>query len=188
MALTSNPLVNPGAYNVISVAGVVSPGLVRVSGGERVYDLDIKEAPGSQGSTITYRGWKASDGITLYFFFWEREQIDVFFATFLPLFQIDANKSAPKPVDVFHPVLNANQINSVLTKKIGQLTPEDKLGWSLTIEVVEYRLAPKKNATSTPKSSNGTAPGTGKAAGKPTALDEQDRQIAALMEQARRPI
>ena len=188
MALTSNPLVNPGAFDRISVAGVVNPGLVRVSGGERVYDWDVKEAPGSQGSTITYRGWKISDGISLYFFFWNREQIDSFFSQFLPLFQLDANKTAPKPVDVFHPVLNANGITSVVAKKIGQLTPEDKLGWSLTVEVLEYRPAPKKNATSTPKSSNGTAPGTGKEAGKPTAMDEQDKQIAALMEQARRPI
>jgi hypothetical protein len=186
MALTANPLVNPRAFDTLTVAGVVSPGLVRVTGGERVYDLDIKKSPGSQGTTITYRGWQVSDSISLYFFFWEREQIDAFFASFLPLFQIDANKTAAKAVDVFHPALNANNINSILTKKIGQLTPEDKSAWSLTIEVVEYKPAPKKNATSTPTSSSGTDPAN--AAAKPTALDEQDKQIAALFEQAKRPV
>jgi hypothetical protein len=185
-ALTSNPLLNPEAFDVIVVAGVVNPGIVRVSGAERVFDWDVKDAPGSQGSTITYRGWKPTDSITLRFEFWEREQINEFYNEFVPLFYYDAAKTAPKPVDVFHPTLNANQVNSVVTKKIGPLTPEDKQLWSVTIEVLEYRPAPKKNATSTPKGSAGTDPA--KAAAKPTVEDEQDRQIAALLEQAKKPV
>lgn len=184
--LTSNPLVNPEAFDVIVVAGVVNPGIVKVTGAERVFDWDVKDAPGSQGSTITYRGWKPTESIQLRFELWTQAQITEFFTTFVPLFYYDASKSAPKPVDVFHPILNANQINSVVTKKIGPLVLEDKQLYSCTIEVLEYRPAPKKNATTTPKSSTGTDPS--KAAAKPTVEDEQDRQITALMEQAKKPV
>jgi hypothetical protein len=184
-ALTSNPLQDPAAFDVIVVAGVVNPGLVRVTGADRVFDWDVKDAPGSQGSTITYRGWKPTDSIQLRFEFWEQEQINDFYTNFVPLFYYDANKTAPKPVDVFHPILNANQINSVVTKKIGPLVLEDKQLYSCTIEVLEYRPAPKKNATTTPKASAATDPE--KAAAKSPIEDALDRRIEQLRRQGEIP-
>lgn len=186
MVLGANPLINPSAFDQLIAAGTGHAGIARLmSGGNRPYKWDIKDPAGSEGSTSTYRGWKVSDGITFRFEFWQASQIDDFFANYLPLLQYDASKQNPKPVDVYHPVLAANGIFSITTDDIGPLTDVGNQLWTVTIKFNEFRPNKKKNATTTPKDSKTAGKN---AAQKPTVEDEQDRQIAALLEQWKKPL
>lgn len=192
--LTANPLLNPAAYDQIVIAGVAWPrvvgldqGLVKVSGAARVYSWDVKDSPGTQGSTLTYRGFKPTDSISIRFEFWLPQHITDFYTNVLPLLEYDAGKSSPKPVTVVHPVLQAQGITALVIKQIGQLTEEDKQLWSLTVEAIEYRPAGKGNATTTPKAAQGTAPGAPTAA-NPSVLDEQDLMIQQLLAEAKKPL
>lgn len=184
-ALTANPLINPEAFDKITMAGEVNPGLFRLQGAERIYDWDVKDGPGSQGSVVTYRGWKPTDDLVFRFEAWTAAQIDAL-ASYVDRFRYDATKVSPKPVDVYHPILAANEIYSVIIKSIGPLTLEDKQLYSITIKAAEYRPPAKKNATTTPKASAGA---TGdKAAAKPSVKDAQDVEIERLMALARQPL
>lgn len=187
-ALYANPLEDPGAWDFIIVAGAVSPGLFKLTGGgSRSYLWDVKAAAGAQGSTETYRGWKVSDGIKGTFTFWLQRQIDEFFATFLPLLEYDATKANPKPVDVQYPPLMANDVFSMVTEEIGPLHDAGNQLWTVEVGWIEYRPAKKKNVTTTPNTTQTTAPGAANAQ-KPTVLDAQDRAIQQLTIEAQKPV
>lgn len=188
--LTSNPLLTPGDYDVISVAGVSSPGVVEVTGAERPYKWDTKEAAGAQGATITYRGWDLAKP-KLKFRFWRADQISEFYQSFVPLLQYDASKTSPKPVDCYHPALVASNIKSVVVTNLGQLTHEGAQLYSVTVDLLEYRPAPKVNATSTPKSAapNNTNKSSGATGPQHSpAEDALDKAIADARAQAARPL
>jgi hypothetical protein len=150
LVLSASPLDSPGIYDKLVVSGRVSPGVFQLQGGERSYNWDKKKAAGAQGATSTYLGWNPTDGIKGKFLVWTNPDIFELTDEFLPLFQYDASKQSPKPVQVYHPVLALNQITAVTIDSIGPLTPEGKGLWSVTVEMSEFRPAPKKNAVATP--------------------------------------
>lgn len=180
--LTVSPLENPAEYDRIVIAGVTS-GLVEVTGAERSFDWDAKKSAGSQGTTITYRGWDLATP-KLKFKFWTAAQIDAFYQSIVPAIYYDADKSEPQPYDVYHPALFANQIFWLVTKKIGDLIDEGAQLWTVTVETTEYRKATAKNATATPTTANTAQNGAGT---KPSVLDDQDREIQKLYEEFKKP-
>lgn len=175
-ALTYNPLIYPDAYNTLTIAGVATPGVVEITGADRAYNWDTKQTAGAQGSTSTYRGWKVSEGIKAKFRFWTPDQIAAFEQTVRPVITIDATKTAPKPLDVSHPILTVNDIFSVFVTSIGQYIHEGGQLYSLTVDLSEYRLPKKTNVTTTPTNSKPNAPGAGTK--PPPMQSEIDRQIA----------
>lgn len=184
--LFANPLTSPEQYDFLNVAGVISPGVFVLDGGGRPYKWDVKDAAGTQGATETYRGLRPSESIKGKFLFWQASQIDEFYNNFVGLLHYDATKKDPKPVDVLHPALAANGITSLITIDVGPLTHEDgKQLWSVTVEFKEYRPAKKKNVTKTPVNTVPFGPPSNLAGGgKPTAQDEQDREIERLLARA----
>lgn len=177
--LPVSPLVDPSNYDKITIAGIDTGSLgfiVEVTGAERPYNWDVKRAAGSQGDTITYRGWSLAKP-KLKFKFWTDAGIQAFYDQVTPVIAYDADKQAPKPFDIYHPKLFANLIFWLVTEKIGDLVDEGAQLWSVTVETLEYRQAKSKNATSTPEQSNSNQNGS---ATKPTVLDDQDREILAL--------
>lgn len=184
-AFFANPLVLPEQYDFLNVAGVLSPGVFKLEGGTRPYKWDIKDAAGTQGATETYRGLRPSENIKGKFLFLTAAQIDEFFNVFVQLLHYDATKTAPKPINVLHPVLAANGITDLIVQEVGPLTHEDDHQlWSVTVEFAEYLPAQKKNATTTPTNTKTTT----NTKGKPTVQDVQDKEIERLLEQANTPI
>lgn len=187
MPLSANPLESPSEWDKLNVAGVDNPGIFRLDGGGgRTYKWEVKDPAGGQGGFVTYRGWKLSENIKAKFLLWEAAQIAEFYNTYLPLLQYDSTKQAPKPVTVFHPALLANGITSVVVNEIGPMLDESqgKQLWSVTIDLTEYGPPPKKNATTTPDGAKASDAG----GNKPSAQDEQDEEIRALLEEANKPL
>ncbi len=184
----ANPLgagADPGAFDFCTVSGVRSMGILKWSGSGRKYKWDRKDGAGSQGATLTYRGWDISEGIKFQFLMWTREQIEFCYNTFIPLLEYDATKKNPKPINIQHPVLMANNIFSVVTYEIGELVSAGQQLWSVDITFSEYRPPAKKNATSTPNGSATPKPLSG--GSKPTAQDAQDAEIQRLLTEFQKP-
>jgi len=185
--LTVSPLGDPSNYDIITIAGITTTteanGKVEVTNAERKFEWDQKKSAGSQGQTITYRGWGLAKP-KIKFSFWRDEQIRAFYEQIQSAIYYDAEKEAPKPWDVYHPKTFASQIYWLVTESIGDLIDEGGQLWTITVETLEYRQAKAKNATSTPQQSNSNQNGK---ATKPTIEDEQDRQIRALSAEFRRP-
>lgn len=182
MTLLANPLVNAAAFNHVECANIKSPGIFKLSGGGRRYKWDIKDCAAAQGQTETYQGWKVTEDIRGRFEFWLPEQIDEFYARFLPVLKYDALKQNPiEAIQIFHPALFANDISSVITLHVGPLVHDGLQLWVVEVEWAEYRPAPKNNATSTPTTTKANGDPTKV---KPTAQSEQDRQIVELLRTA----
>lgn len=174
---TVDPIVDPGAFDVLVAAGQASPGVFKLMGpGGRVYKWDVRDAPGIQGAFITYRGWRPTDGIKGRFEFWEPGQVQDFYDNFLPLFAIDNRKYRVNPVEVYHPALAANDINAMVCKKIGELKGDAKQLWWIELEWIEYRKA-KIIKSTTPEGATGKN-------GPPKAKTVQERMCTSLTNQA----
>ena len=184
--LTVTPLEDPDSYNRMVLGDITTPGICElIGGGDRPYKWDQKEAAGAQGVTTTYRGWRPSDGIRFKFKLWTVELMLAWYRDVMPVIAIDAEKQEPKPYSVYYPTLFANDIFWLVTDKIGPLTDEGKQLWTVTVDFKEYRQAKPKNVTTTPTSATSTA---GNPANKPTVQDAQDREIAGLLEEFKRPL
>ena len=186
--LTVSPLENPDEYNRITLAGfttsVEQNGVIEVTGSERLFSWDQKKSAGSQGQTITYRGWGLAKP-KLKFKFWTVQQILNFWTQLVPLMYYDAEKTAPKPYDAYHPKLLASEIIWLVTEKIGELEDIGNQLWSVTVETLEYRQAKAKNSTTTPEQANQN---NGAGGTKPTVKDDQDREIEELRHLYNQPL
>ncbi len=188
MSLLANPLRNPELLDIAVISGRMAPGLFRlVDGGSRAYKWDVKDSAGAQGSTETYRGFKPSDGINGRFEFWTAEQIDEFYQVIIPLLKYDGTKKDPLPIALHHPVLYANDITQVVVEDIGPLKDLGAQLWSVTVKFLEYRPAKKANVTSTPAKLGREFHPDPNANTTPTAADAQDRELEALLAEARKP-
>lgn len=190
---TFDPLVDPGLADVMVAAGTQNPGVcLLMSGGDREYNWDIKQAPGTQGYTMTYRGWKAGDEIVMRFVFFEHpqgpgyvptypaSQVQSFYDDWVPLFALDARKIRPKPVAVNHPILAANDIFNVVCKKIGRMQTDGKMLWWVDMTFLEFR-PPKLIPTATPSGATARL-------GVPTPQTKIQVEIAKEAELAGRPL
>jgi hypothetical protein len=188
-----DPLADPGVADVMVAAGMQSPGVcLLMSGGDREYNWDIKQAPGTQGYTMTYRGWKAGDPIVMRFVFFEHpkgpgytvtfpsSQVESFYNDWVPIFAIDARKLRPNPIAINHPILASNDINNVVCKKIGALQHDGKMLWWVDMTFLEFR-PPRLIPAATPK-------GATDRLGVPTPQTKIQREIAAELELSKRPL
>jgi hypothetical protein len=194
-SLFANPLRSPELINTIVIASVSFGPFGDVRGKfelldpeGRPYKWDLKDAPGTQGATITFRGSRPSK-FKLKFTFGVGEPsdqaaaMDLFDTTIAPLFFLDATKKQPKPLDVLQLLLAAVDIFALVPENIGGYEHEGGGLYSYSIPCLEYAPAKKKNATSTPTSTVTTAKKTSSA----TFQDQQDREISSLLAKAAQP-
>lgn len=193
--LFANPIRSPELINTIVIASVSFGPFGDVKGKfelldpeGRPYKWDLKDAPGTQGATITFRGSRPSK-FKLKFTFGVGEPadqaaaMDQFDTTIAPLFFLDATKKQPKPLDVLQLLLAAVDIFALVPENLGGYEHEGAGLYSYTIPCLEYAPAKKKNATSTPTSTVTTS----KKASSATFQDQQDREIAGLLAKANQP-
>lgn len=178
--MSANPFRVPEAFDVVALGGEYLPGLARVAKVKRTFKWDKKEGPGTQGDSLTYRGSRLVDfviDLTL----WEEEQIDEWDVK-RPALEPDPRKI--KALDIVHPVLERQKVRSVVVAEITELDHKGGGEWNVQIGVNEYKPPPKANASGTPNGSGSSKKG-GDA--PPTALSEQEKEIARLLEEAKKP-
>ncbi len=161
------PVDTPDLWDSIILAGIKSPGIAEVTGGDREFGWEAKKSQGSDGATTTQGGAGLAKPKVKFLLWKEPGKVDHFEAwnmVFLPLLHssqkaVAAKKTTttqvvahagkpPHALDIYHPDLAANGIRSVVVDNIGQLVDEGKGLSSCAVSFLEFR--PPKPAGGTP--------------------------------------
>jgi hypothetical protein len=169
-----------------------SPGLLTLSGHDRVKNWDIQSAKGTTGASTKLNGdpigrFKArfylahdnfnSTGIND-FELWEDFQRKL---------EGLVNGPTPSAVPVYHPDLARNKFTEVTVASIGGMLHDGKGGATVEVEFIEYKPPkpkPAAGAKAKPGASGGG--GTGKPA-KPDPNAAAKAELAALVAEAKKP-
>lgn len=185
-----NPIEHSQDADFLTLQGVRSPGVIAsMSGHDREYKWDVKEGKGTAGATTTFTNIPPVK-FSVKFSLWTPTHFTEL-ERFLAVCFFDPTKDPSLNArSIFHPWLAPLSIASVVTTKIGGIVHEGKGLYSVTVEFLEYKPAPKVNATATPGATkfttgkndpNGTGtPGNG----VDPAILRLQRQAAALAKQA----
>lgn len=200
MAFFANPITLPIVWDYLIVSGQVAPGLCKISDAPRANKWDVKDGPGTQGATTTYRGNQVAEFTAKLLLGWSSPSRDGTqdldnLAAFLNLLDFDPTKNANEAaLDISHPALDVPNppIRAAALKEIGTLTSAGPGGlWTIDLKFIEYRPPKAKNATSTPQGST-PASVSGALAGnlanwrpsQPSVQDKNDILIGQLRQRA----
>lgn len=181
-----DPITNAQAWHTIRVGQSTSPGLAIVGEVKRKHEWDVKKGKGTYGATTTFVGRPPATA-SVKFQLWLPSHFTAW-AAFRALLKYDPTKKAVQAVDVFYPAWADVDFKSVVTESIGSIVHEGKGLYSCTVDFLEYFPAPKRSAVSTPTRSASTSGGETTPGVQPDPVaDAQQKQIAALLQQAAQP-
>ncbi len=153
------PYDNPELFESIVLAGVRSPGSVKLSGHDREVDWDIKTGSGTSGATTTLKAEKLVEFTATFYLVQDIAQgVDdiELWPDFQDLIESSTNGKTPKALDIYHPDLAANRIKSVVKKSIGGVVHDGKGGQTIAVKFLEYR--PPKPKGGSPSGSKSKPP------------------------------
>ena len=172
-----NPIESPEAYEVVTIAGIDSPGLAQVQSINRSYQWDVKVGKGAFGSTTTFTGRVPAE-FSVLFTLWRSAHFAQW-SRFVKRLKYDPTKirynietrwvSGVDAVGIYHPSLAQLDIKSVVVKKINGISHKGKGVYETSIEFLEWFPPPKISVVATPASSTPVT-------GLPVDADVQRRQ------------
>lgn len=179
----SNPFDAPQVWDVLVIAGKLTPGLAKLQEVVRKHEWDVKKGKGAKGATETLTQLPPAE-ITFEFFVWSKDQCGLWDAI-LPLFKYDPTRKTVSAVDVYHPSLADVDVTSVVTVDIGGWTHEGGGLYRRLVKLLEYYPAANADATGTANGSTGTDPNDPNNANNnpdttPDAADAQEKAIDDL--------
>ena len=147
-----NPITNEELFNVLTVGGVNSPGVVTISDNKFVVDWDVKEAKGQTGATTTMNAVKLKR-FTATFYLCDQEEFDAW-PDFDRLLRSTVIPS-PKAISVYHPDVARQGIDSAVLEEIGGVVHDKRGGQTYAVKMIEYR--PPRKSGGSPKGSSSKA-------------------------------
>ena len=146
----TNPIDNEELFDVISLGGIASPGILRsISGHDIEAKWDSKEASGQKGATTTLKGFPPRT-ITCTFYLADVEDFNAW-PVFQAIIESTVNGPSPKAIEIYHPDLASQHITSVCQGKISGPQHDGKGGQTRVVTFQEY--FPPKKAGGTPSGS-----------------------------------
>jgi len=147
-----HPVWHEDLWDKIILAGVPSPGVVKLSGHKRITGWDIKEAAGQDGATSARKGDPLGSFTATFSLCFDPtlgEEQDDFerWPAFQALIESSVSGATPVALDVYHPDLERNHFVSVVKKSIGEMVLDGKGGATIAVEFTEYSPPKKKAAT-----------------------------------------
>lgn len=180
-----DPIGNPQGWDVVTIGGVDSPGLCKLSGFKRDFGWQIKKGKGSKGSTVTLNEYPPVEG-TLTFRLWTRSHFEEW-ALFRDNFKYDPTKKPISAIDIYHPALADIGVSSVVCKSISALEHQGEGLYQLTVELIEYNPPPKASAVGQPSGAASTSTNKGPGTPPDPIAEAQKKEIADLLKQAGTP-
>ncbi len=160
--MSPNPITDDELYQSVVLGGVRSPGKVTLSGHDRVVKWDVKDGNGQSGASTTLKNIPLIE-FTATFYLADQEDFDAW-----PAFHdvIDSTVNGPKPkaLDIYHPDLVVQNINSVTKGSVGGVVHDGKGGQTIAVKFQEYKPPKPKGG-----SPNGSGTKKPKAAPDPNA-------------------
>jgi hypothetical protein len=165
-----NPVDHPEAYETITLAGVVSPGVCTIAGLNYEMGWDVQDADGENGASLARKGRKLSKFTVRFHLVRDlSEDIDQFaewYEEFLPLLKSCFVGKEPVGLVITHPEAQALEVDSVVVERIGQIDrdPEDYGSGTVDVSLIQYAPA-KKVSTKGPSNSKNNGKGGAEAGG-----------------------
>jgi hypothetical protein len=171
------------ARDYVVLAGLSSPGFVRLTGHDRASEWDVKQAKGQTGASTVYNG-KSVGEFQASFYLVDDDDVAEW-----EVFQrlLDATTAGPSPfaLTIYHPDLARNRLTEVTAKSVGGLTYDGRGGALVQVVFLEYLPPkPKPSASATPRKAPPSA-GSGSARPDPNAAAK--RELASLLAKAGAP-
>ena len=181
-----------GSFDRIVIANTTCPGYFKfTTTPKRGYGWDKKKGKGTQGETLTFVQFPASEGKGK-FYLWLPRHWDEW-EDFRPLLKYDPTKDNPQPYEMFHPACADIDLHSVVTEYLGSIEHEGKGLFSVEWAFNEYFPASTESVVSTPTTSSdggGTGPeggigtGLGGSANPNDAQSSLDKENSDLLKKA----
>lgn len=131
-----NPIEDEDLYDVITLGGVRSPGIVKISGHKRKVDWDIKQAKGQKRATTELKAIPLVE-FTCEFALTDADDWEKWPA-FLELINSTVAGPKPKALDIYHPDLAEQDIKSVVKAETQGTKHDGKGGQSKVVVFQEY--------------------------------------------------
>lgn len=163
-----NPIEFEDLYTSIVLGGYTSPGQCKLSGHDRKINWDVKAGSGQSGASTTLKDIPLIE-FTVTLFLADKDDFDAW-PFFRDLLLSTVNGPKPKALDVYHPDLATNEINSVVLSSIGGVVHDGKGGQTITVKLQEYK----------PPKPKGGSPTGSKAAAKADPNAAANAELAAL--------
>lgn len=192
VSFAANPIAQPAQWDAVQIGTLTSPGYCELAGFARNYEWDVKAGKGTNGATITYTQNPPAEG-SITFFLWDDGTLGTGhnhfseWSLFVPHLKYDPTKKTVQAIQIYHPVLAANDITAVVCKSIGPMVVDKgSLMASVQVEFIEYWPPPKTSAVGTASSSSaphkiGKADsGTPNSGDQPAAQDADQQEIGDL--------
>ncbi len=146
-----DPITSAESWDSVLVAGIISPGVCKVTGFKRAFGWEIKKGKGAKGSTVTLNEYPPAEG-SITFTLWTQEHFEQW-REFRDIWNYDPTKKPVNAVDIYYPSLADVGIDRVVCKSVSAIEAKGKGLYEATVELIEYNPPPKKPAVATPKSS-----------------------------------
>ena len=183
------PSQTPELYFAIILNGLRSPGVVALTGHDREWGWDVKDAKGQDGASTSRNGEKVAQ-FTATFSLSDDPLLDVDdfvgWETFQRMLMAAMRAKAPVAMPIQHPDLASQGITSVVVAGIGGLVHDGKGGATVAVKFLEYR-PPKKRAVAKPKAGTSGKSGSNGTGHKvdPNAAAKAD--LEALVAESKKP-
>lgn len=182
----------PDLFAAIILGTRRSPGVVTLSGHDRMKNWDIQAAKGQQGETSQLNGDKLGEFQASFYLTGdtddERGSNDfIEWDSFQALIESTTSGPAPVALPIYHPDLVRNGFTEVVNAGIGGMIRDDRGGATVQVKFREHRPPkPKPPATAKVKPSSGTAK-PGEPPPKPDPNADAKRELAGLLDEAKKP-
>lgn len=131
-----DPVDDEEIFDHIKLAGVLSPGVVTISGHDRKVDWDNKQAKGQKRATSELKGIPLVEFTCDFYLADQEERAE--WPAFLDLINSTVAGPTPKALDIYHPDLAEQDIKSVVKVKTVGTKHDGKGGVNKVVIFQEY--------------------------------------------------
>lgn len=189
-----HPYFFPELFESIWLGNMKSPGVVTLSGHDRNENWDVQEAKGTEGASSVLGGRPLGEFQASFYLAGDEDDAeDVGSNDFdrWELFKqvVDSTVAGPAPMalPVFHPDLARNGFTEVVSAGVGGLIWDERGGATVLVKFREHKPPKPKPAKKSGSRGTGASPGAAKVPEKPDPNAAAKRELAGLVEEAKRP-
>lgn len=127
-----------------------------LSGHDRKINWDVKAGSGQSGATTTLKDVPPIE-FTATFYLADKDDFDGW-QEFLAVINSSISGAKPKALDIYHPDLASNDINSVVKATVGGTVHDKKGGQTIAVKFQEYKPPKPKGGSPSGSKSKATDP------------------------------
>lgn len=150
MPRLASPLEDEDLFDHITLGGVTSPGVVKITGHKRRINWDVKTAKGQKGASTELKDIPPIEFTCEFFLADDEDFAD--WPSFLDLINSTVADATPKALDIYHPDLAEQDIKSVVKAETEGTKHDGRGGQIKIVKFQEY--APPKPKGGSPSGSS----------------------------------